>query len=162
MTDTLPPTDLALKRPAEVTARPRARPPVQLAPGRHVETLIGTRAGIVRELSRLSKSGELVDAGVMHVVPSGVHAGKLELRVICKDKRVVPTYAKVCIGLGSALGAGSAVFLVVAWFLASLSAASVAAICGAVLLGLAALLNRGRQARTPGVSVTVTTTVSVR
>lgn len=167
MTDnTLPPrpTDLELKRPAEVRPRHirvhRAAPKL---PARRVETIVGTPTALGRELRRLQSTGELLDTGHRRVIQVGEHAGLVELKISVRPRPGPPRWAKVCVGAGTALGAFSGVGLAVFWLLSSLTGPALLALCAAVLVALVAILRGGSGGggRTKGVSVSVTTTTSV-
>lgn len=164
---TLPSTqELSRLRPAQVAVRPVRdhRAPVRRRPaaGQHVETLVGDQRALNLEIRRLG--GRLVDTGVQRVIPSGEHAGKLELRVIVQDPKITPRWAKICIGLGLVLAPTSALAAATIWLLTSLTMGALVGWVAAVLVALLLLARAGRSGggRAKGIFVQVTTSVHVR
>jgi hypothetical protein len=151
--------ELQLKRPAEVTAyQPPTLPAV---PEFETETLIGSPAAITKELARLQARGELAGVSERLEIKHGEHAGKEAVKIGRRDPR--PRWAKRCLVAGLILAPFGGLMAAGLWLLASLTAEALALFCGLALLGLAALLRSGGGSRqTPGVTVTVTTTVIVR
>ena len=167
MHPTLPTTrELAKLRPAEVITRPirthRAAParwPAGAA-GQRVETLVGTHRGLDRELARLGRKA--LGRGERHLIQSGEHAGLIELRVIVKDEKRTPRWAKVCIVLGLILVALALLGAALAWVFAAMNWAALAGFAVVVILLLGALTRAGGSGRARGVFVQVTTSVHVR
>lgn len=171
MTNTLPTTrELAKLRPAEVVTRKivpsHRRPPTRKAePGQHVETLIGTHAALDRELRMLARNrGRLLGRGERHLIQSGQHAGLLELRVIVKDEKRTPRWAKVCIVLGVVVVGLALLAAALAWLFAAMNAQAMIGFAVVVLVLLFAMTRAaaGGGDRARGVFVQVTTSVHVR
>ena len=165
---TLPPStqEIANLKPAQVVIRPvpthRARVQRQLAAGQQVETLIGSQHALNLEIRRLGV--RLVDTGVRRVIQSGEHAGLLELRVIVRDEKVTPRWAKVCLGVGLVLAPTSALALTTWWLLTALTVRALIGWAAVVLIVLAVLARAGRASsgRARGVFVQVNTSVHIR
>ena len=142
------------KRPAEVV---RVRPPLP----QRVETLVGTKARILAEVSRLKGLRTLYDTGALTEIKYGPQMGLYELRVVLVKPPVSPRWARVCVGAGSVLLGLAALVGSLAWLLSALSVPALVCFLATLLVAFVAWLKvKYGRGRTRG--VTVTTTVTVR
>lgn len=140
--------DIARLRPAQVI--PSSQP---------VDLVASSRAQVLAELKRGTRAGEYVRASPLRLVTTGRYAGSYAITVAVLDRprrTGAPRWAKASLGAGATLltlaGLGW-------WALASLGAAPLLALLVAVLVSFIALV---RHTHGPRVTVTTTTTVSVR
>lgn len=140
--------DIARLRPAQII--PSSEP---------VDLVASSRARVLAELKRGTRAGEYVRASPLRLVTTGRYAGSYAVTVgVLRNPRRAgsPRWAKACVATGAALitlaGLGW-------WSLASLGAAPLLALLVAMLVSFIALV---RHTQGPRVTVTTTTTVTMR
>lgn len=110
-----------------------ARPLPSAVPRRAVALTHKSRRGVLAELERRQRRGEVESAGQLQFITEGPLAGQYAVRVVLLPARPDPKLYRAAIAVGSVLGGLSLLVLAVTWFLASLSPVALATLCLTVL-----------------------------